>query len=422
MRRVVVVGAGFAGLAAAWSARRRGADVTLVSTGPGASELSSGALDDASWETMATTARALGERPTCGPLAEDVQAVCAELRIYRVPASGDDLPVLAATSGGLRPARGHDRALLDVGALRSGCVYLPRVGRAGWDADALAAALSDHPLARDRALSFRAFDAQVLRHAAEWRSSDADLAILHDDDARLAWLGARLAEASRAHAREARGFLLGPWLGAAEPHAAALTALLGLPVGEALVGVGSPAGLRFAAARARFVATVGAELVEARVEAITRADGRWRVSLADDRAPRVADAVVLACGGVGGGGVVYLPAESAAVRDLPPHAVVPFRLSLEADAVMALRGRRLGATSSLHGPALDDDAWPRGQRAGALEAAGVLCDGVVVRSDETAPREDPLRAAGDVIADRPRTVLQAVASGVLAGAHASGAR
>jgi glycerol-3-phosphate dehydrogenase subunit B len=418
MSRVIVVGAGFAGLAAAWSAQRRGADVTLVSTGPGASEMSSGALDEALWETIRAATLALGEHATCGPLADEVHALCAALAIFRLPAAGEAMPILATTAGVLRLARGHDCALLDVAPLRSGCVYVPRVGRSGWDADAIARALSDSPLARERDLVFRALDAQILRHSAEWRIGDTDLAMLHDGDARLEWLGARLGDALGPHAERARGLLLGPWLGAAQPRAAALTARLGIPVGEALIGAGSPAGFRFAAARARLIADLGIVLVDARVDKIARSDGSLHVELEGDNPTLVADAIVLACGGMIGGGIVYRPAESTALRDLPPRAIPPFQLTIAADVVIGIADKRLGETSSLHGPNLDESAWPVGHQAGALEAIGVLCDGVVVRSGGDSSRPWPLRAAGDVMADRPRTVLEAMASGVLAGAHA----
>jgi glycerol-3-phosphate dehydrogenase subunit B len=259
----------------------------------------------------------------------------------------------------------------------------------------------------------------VLHQRAEWRIGDVDLATLHDDAERLAWLGARLREALGS--QHASGLLLGPWLGSAEPRAEALSTHLGLPVGEALVGVGSPAGFRFAAARARFIEALGLRVLEARVTGIAWDKDRWQVGLEDGGAPHAADAVVLANGGLIGGGVLYRPAEHMGARDLPPQAVVPFHLNLEAEVPMGLRGQWLGPTSSLHGPALDEDAWPRGPRAGALEAAGVLCDGVVVRN-EALGRDRPLYAAGDVIADRPRTVLQAIASGLLAGARAGGGR
>src|SRR5690606_18431968 len=49
-RRVVVVGSGIAGLSAAFAARKAKATVTMVLGRPGATTLTSGALDDIEWE------------------------------------------------------------------------------------------------------------------------------------------------------------------------------------------------------------------------------------------------------------------------------------------------------------------------------------------------------------------------------------
>ena len=60
-RRVLVIGAGVAGLAAAWSAARAGHEVTLLSAGAGASALGGGAVDDVTWESLLRAARVRGE-------------------------------------------------------------------------------------------------------------------------------------------------------------------------------------------------------------------------------------------------------------------------------------------------------------------------------------------------------------------------
>ena len=61
-RSVVIVGAGAAGLAAAWSARREGRDVTVIVGSAGASSFGGGAVDDVPWERLVVSIRAvLGE-------------------------------------------------------------------------------------------------------------------------------------------------------------------------------------------------------------------------------------------------------------------------------------------------------------------------------------------------------------------------
>ena len=408
-RSVIVIGAGAAGIAAAWSARRRGALVTLVSKGAGASSLGGGAVDDVPWERLARAARELGADPIAGDLDADVFEFSSALGLWALPPSGAPRPRLATVAGIVRPSRGHDRSLLNLELLRGTTVLLPRADRAGWDADAIAAGLAGDPFARARELRFVAVDAPVLRLVDEARIGDVDLAARHDDEARLDWLGDRIREAAlaaEAGGVRAGGVLLGPWLGARASRAGELSVRSGLPVGEALMGVGSPAGQRFASARDRLLESLGVTILPARASSASFINDRALVSLEGTAALLEADAVILALGGLVGGGVVYAPPDSLADADLPPRAGVPFTLSLSADVMLGGRSGALGVTSSLHGPELDLSAWPMGDRPGVLEDVGVLCQGVVA-----APG---LFAAGDVVAGRPRTLLDAVASGIRA--------
>lgn len=409
-RTVVVIGAGVAGLAAAWNARGRGAQVVVVSSGAGASALASGAVDDLPWEQRARAARDLGlpaDAPAAalpGPLAELIGALGA----WEVPAPRCCL--LATMAGRIRIARGRDRALLDLNRLGRGRVLLPRAARPGWDADALAAALGDEPSARARGLRFEAVDAPALRFDDERRISDADLAARHDDPARIAWLAAGLRRA--VGGAGAAGVLLGPWLGARAGRAEALSEAAGLPAGEALSGAGSPAGLRFEAARDALLGAIGAEVIRRRARSITpEKAARLAVGVEGLEAPLVADAVVLATGGVAGGGILYTPAEHAAGEDLPPGGRVPFALSLIAQVALGDGRRPLEAVSSMFGPELDLAAWPSAGRPGLLEAVGVHCAGVRAGRG--------IFAAGDAIAGRPRTALEAAATGLRAGAEAA---
>ena len=407
-RRVVIVGAGLAGLAAAWSAHRKGHDVTIVSAGPGASALGGGAVDDVPWEQLVRASRALGIAPVARPLAADVLAFSSALGAWDL--AEDRLAWVATIAGRLRPARGRDRALLDLASLTDARVLLPRADRANWDADALAAGLTVDPFARARRLTFVAADVPILRFAEERRIADGDLALRHDAEPRLAWLASRLTEGLARTAASA--VLLGPWLGADTAHSAALSARVGVPVGEALTGIASPAGLRFEAARDRLLASLGVRVLHDRATAVTH-DRGLAIAL-EKGASLLADALILAPGGLTGGGLVYDPPDHSAAADLPDGVRVPFTLSLRAPvqivANLGADALTAEATSSLHGPAIDATAWPLGNRAGTLESAGIRCKG--------ARAAEGILAAGDVVAGRPRTALEAVSAGIRAGSEA----
>jgi glycerol-3-phosphate dehydrogenase subunit B len=400
-RSIVVIGGGLAGLAAAWSARRRGLRVAVVSRGAGASALAGGAVDDIPWERR--------ERDTpVAALPAPVHELSAELGLWDLPATS--IAVLATLAGRIRPARGRDRALLDLRPLCGTRVLLPRVERPGWDADALAATLTADPFAQARGLRFVAVDMPVLRFDDERRIADGDLAARHDEPSRLEWLAGSLRWTTT---RQGAGaVLLGPWLGARAGRAEALTALAGLPTGEALAGAGSPAGLRFEVARDALLAALDVRRVQGHAVAVDAAGEprTYTVRLERDGLHLTADAVVLAIGGMISGGVEYLPPLYFAGPDLPAAARVPFALAVSAPVRLGDGRAPLEVVSSLHGPQLDTAAWPAGSSPGLLESVGVLCHGVRAGAG--------IYAAGDIIAGRPRTAIEALVTGLRAGNEA----
>jgi glycerol-3-phosphate dehydrogenase subunit B len=413
VKRIIVIGAGVAGLAAAFSARRKGHEVVVVSKGSGASALGGGAVDDVPWEDLARAARVVGKPIGLGALEPDVVAFSEALGIWDLPAEGAPPPFVATIAGRLRPCRGHDAGLLDLGALRDGCVLLPRADRAAWDADAIARTLSAEPIAKHKNLRFVAVDAPVLRFTEEARFPDGDLAVRHDEPARLAWLAERLREAVARNGSPDRpvvGALVGSWLGAQKPRAKELSTLVGLPVGEALVGAGSAAGLRFEAARKRMLGALRVEVIEDHARSIAVSGDTVKVTLSRAGAALEGDIVVLAIGGVVAGGVVYAPPEHVAGEDLPPRGAVPYVLSVDAPVSIGASSRRLDVVASIHGPELDTSTWSRDARPSALEDVGVIAPkGVAARL---------VLAAGDVVAGKPRTLLEAVSAGLFAGAEA----
>ncbi len=405
--RVAIVGWGAAGAAAAHAAHRLGASVTVVGRAAGATALTSGALDDVDWFEREAAAGSRGAAQVASPLDEGVQAFCEALGIWTLAPAGAPLPRLATVNGVLRSARGHDAALLDLARAAGRTLLVPRAPRASWDADLLARSLARET---DGAVALEVVEAPILRFADEARISDADLASRHDDDGRLAWLADRLLPFVRRAGADRVAVLLGPWLGTSAPRAERLEARLGCPVGEALASGACVAGLRFAAARDAWLATSGVPVRPAQVTRVEQRGAEVHVSVGSDSI--AADAVVLAVGGVVGGGVLFEPPEHGAPPDGPEHIAAPFRLSCEIPGARVAGARVLGPASSAFGPVLDGVAWPSAGARGLLERVGVVCD----EQGRCAPR---VFAAGEVVLDRPRTLLEAVRSGALAGARAA---
>jgi glycerol-3-phosphate dehydrogenase subunit B len=398
----VVVGAGVAGTAAALAARAVGADVTLVNGGTGASTLPTGAIAVCGWQR--------GEPPA--PIDARAAAILSALDAFHIPDRG---VVLATTAGIVRSARGADRALLDLETLDQGVVLVPRGDYPSWDGNALARAWTDAPRAQIRTLAFVAADATIARWVQERALPDADLAARHDDPARLAWLAERLREMiARAAPGSAVAVILPPWLGLDQPRADALSAMVGVRCGEAIGLPGGPSGLRFERARDRALARDGVAIARARVVAIARAGDRWRVDL-DRGEARTADHVILATGGLVGGGLEYTPAAAVRAGALPPAPRTTFRATIAidgADLPVGAGGAPLAIPGSLFGLAPESLAWPSADDP-LLERVGVLAG-----EDGRVRGITSFGAAGELVADRERTWLDALVSGERAGVAA----
>ena len=352
MKSVLVLGGGIAGTAAALEAARTGARVVLLGGGTGASTLATGALDDSPWTHAA--------RPLL-PVGRAARAILDALAAYAVPDGGARI---ATTAGVLRPARGHDLALLDLASLAGRRVGVVRCDRPEWDAGALA---------RSWGAGFAPLDATVLRHADERLLPAADFAARHDDERRLAWLAERLRDALARAGSHLDALIVPSSLGVEAERARALSALVGLPCGEAAAAPGGPSGLRFERARDRALAAAGVVRAAGRATHVERRADRWHVARADGPALE-AMAVVLAVGGFIGGGLEYSPGEAAEASVLPPASRPPFRLTIDVPAVeLGARGRSLEVPGSLFGIPPESLAWPFATDP-MMERVGVLVD------------------------------------------------
>ncbi|HKQ69754.1 MAG TPA: FAD-dependent oxidoreductase, partial [Polyangiaceae bacterium] len=107
-RRVAVIGSGAAGAAAAHAATRRGAVVTVIDRGPGATALGSGAVDG---------------------VPDDASAVAPFLADLGLWEMARDEARVATTAGALRAVCGRDRAVLDLANVPPGPVAVIDGGR-----------------------------------------------------------------------------------------------------------------------------------------------------------------------------------------------------------------------------------------------------------------------------------------------------
>jgi len=243
-----------------------------------------------------------------------------------------------------------------------------------------------------------------LRRADEDVIPLADLAVRHDDPERVSWLRDRLRESSLL--REMRAIVMGPWLGLRPGVATELSGALGKPVGEPLSAPGGASGLRFERARDAILAKLGIERVD-----------DWAVSLqADETGARVemasgngvtADAVVIAVGGLAGGGIEWSPVTTTC----------GFKASLVQPASLALRGRPLAPSGSLEGALFEKFSWCGESVSSGIERVGIWADPEGQARLLAGTPVPWLYAAGDAVADASRTVMEAIRSGLAAGAR-----
>lgn len=375
--KIAIIGAGIAGTAAAFEIARQGGRAAVFHDSTGSSGLYSGALDYEPWD-LADYARAP---------EEDCLEFSTALGAWELGV----VPRRVATlEGNLRPARGSDRALLDLERCAGKHVAVVDLERDDWDAPLLAKSFASSAWARQTQTRFSAVPVADLQKGFERRISGYDFAALHDAPERAL----ALEQALRERAASADAWLFGPWLGIARPLAKELSDALGAPVGETSSAPGGAAGARFEQARDRLLAGA-AGVTRAHLRRIERHGNGYRLQFRD-RAPEDFQVVVLATGGVAAGGV-------ALERSFERRGGTGFRLSFDAPIALALGGEVVEGVSSL----ANLDFAERGLNT-------LLEVGIATRTDGSLTANPGIFAAGDAVAGRPRTALLAVDSGVRA--------
>lgn len=404
-RTVLVIGAGVAGTAAAVAASTAGSSVTVVATVPGASALMSGAADLLPWELPHAMTAPLPDTCPWRGLLDD-------LDLWRV----GDAPVrLASLAGLLRPARGRDRALLDLAPLRSARIAVPRVARPSFDADLLARGWNADPLAVEAGLRFEAVDVPGLLLDAELHAPDTTVARAFDDHQRVQLAAASLAGAIDGFA----AVLLGSWLGIETDAASSLGRALDRAAGEPLSALAGSAGARFESASARMLAAHGLTRVEGTVAALRR-EPRWRAELEHGSAIE-ADAIVIATGGLISGGIEFAPSGARESDEFPEPPTRPFRTSFACDELcLAIGAAPVEAPGSLHGLNPEDLRWPAvAEERAVFERVGLRCDASLRAVDETGSPIAGCMVAGTAVAEAHHTVIASLVSGWRAGEQAA---
>ena len=375
--KLAIIGAGIAGAAAAFEIARQGERPSVFHDVAGSSGLYSGAVDMEPWN-QASSANAL---------EPELSQFSTELGVWEL---GTAFRRVATLEGNVRPARGADRALLDLERCAGKRVAVIDLERDDWDAPLLARSFAASAWAVQTETHFYAAGVRALQKGFERRVSGYDFAALHDAPERVAQLLSALRESQVAP----DAWLFGPWLGIERNVAAELSQALGVPVGETTSAVGGSAGARFEIARDRMLARVS-EVSRARLTRVVPSGEGYRLEFGN-RDVAEFSAVVLATGGVAAGGV-------ALERSFERRGGTGFKLSFAAPVALELDAEVLEGVSSLS----SIDFVDRGL--GAL-----LKVGIATRSDGSARNHPGLFVAGDAIAGRPRTALVAAQSGILA--------
>jgi glycerol-3-phosphate dehydrogenase subunit B len=377
--KLAIIGAGIAGTAAAFEMARLGGRAKVIHGLTGVSGLYSGALDDEPWDLA---------DPTCA-LEDGVNEFSTQLGAWQLSPRH-----VATLEGNVRPARGSDRALLDLERCAGKRVAVVELERDDWDAPLLANSFASSAWARHTGTQFFAVPLPLLAQGFERRISGYDFASLHDAPERAQALRAALRESQVS----ADAWLFGPWLGIERPLAEELGGALSVPVGETTSAPGGAAGARFERARDRLLTRV-ADVERGHLTSLERASsgaGGGYILQLRDRPPEQFTSVVLATGGVAAGGV-------ALERSFERRGGTGFRLSFSAPLALTLDSEVVEGVSSL----ARIDFTERGL--GAL-----LEVGIATRSDGSVPENPGLFVAGDAAFGRPRTALIAADSGLKA--------
>lgn len=378
MSRLVVIGAGMAGVASAWAAVRAGFQVELLDGGGGATELSCGALDLLPWPDAT-----VGSREA---VPEEWSAFIADLGLYR---AGPCDPRVVTLAGITRSCAYADPLLLDLGSLEKARVGVAALQRPEWDPERMCWSLQDEPWSKSRELVYQPWPLPGVFEPQDLRAPlpvFAQIALERQEQ-----LAGLVREAKRSG--EIDALLLGPWLGTDASSAGNIVGEDRFS-GEATGPPEGGAGRRLANANRQLLRKFGVKLTRARAQSVTAEGAKVLVSVQEHegvRAERLeqADACIIATGGlVGGGRWLSAGRRSGGKLEL-----------MLAIGTEGISGSHDGLDPSATAPQW---LWP-----GSLETS--------LRPQPAAAWNSPrIQLAGDVIPGAPQTLGGAIMSGLTA--------
>lgn len=288
MSRLLVVGAGMAGIACAWAGRRAGFEVTVLDGGSGATALGSGALD----LSLAHDA----ERELPPPLRDEWKEFVKDLGFH----AKSEADCRVATCAGItRRCAYRDPSLLELSRHAGGTIGVAALERPEWEPERICRSLSDDAWSSASRTKFVPWPFDGI---FEGRELGTPLPVFsrvvrsRQEPLREALLAAK-------RSGKIQALLLGPWLGNDGEQASSIVGSDGF-AGEVVNPPEGGAGARLIQAGHRFLAERGVAIKRARAVSIAVEGQRVRVVVRSPAGESVeqATACVLATGGLLGGG------------------------------------------------------------------------------------------------------------------------
>ncbi len=298
-KKVAVVGAGIAGVAAAWALSRAGLEVHCLSDETGETLLSSGAFDDCPWALGATEAEvALGK------------SFVDELGVFTL---GEAEFWVATSEGILRPVAAAAEGIMKVSDYAGQTIGVVDIGRPSFDARWLARSWGEQDWARGTGTRFVPVPLRGAFEDVELRLPQAAFARLVENELRVA----RLEEVLRSQLEDGsiRALLGGPWLGADLSCGPARRLTQSpVPLLETLHGPEGPMGDRFLSARNRLFSQNFISFRKERVLEIETLGTEVRLSTEKADQCLNFSAVICCMGGLLGGGEEFVPVHQGQLR------------------------------------------------------------------------------------------------------------